>query len=280
MRLALLASLCASLCFPACSRHPAASPIYTFSYGPDPAQRCHFYLPSNPSPQSRPLAVVVHGGAWRDGSPEEIAAAGLFQPLLDRGFLVAAPAYRLAPAHRAPAAAVDLRNAIAAAARLCPRFSGDPARLLLAGFSAGAHLALLAATAPPGAVPSPIARPAAIVSFWGISDLPALLEDPRTRSLATAWLPDPFPYELPSLLSPLRYADRTLVPVLAFHSRHDPLVPFSQSRSLVEAIDAAGGRATLIELDHRSHAPAAPAVQLLYARVFEFLEQTTPNLLP
>jgi acetyl esterase len=86
-----------------------------------------------------PLLVYVHGGGWAAGSPgshRRIACE-----LASRGFAVLVPRYRLGPTHRHPAQLDDLDATIRWSARMLPEAGVDVGRLVLAGDSAGAHLA-------------------------------------------------------------------------------------------------------------------------------------------
>ena len=65
------------------------------------------YLPSD-RPHPAPLAVFVHGGAWRSGSKQRMPLTGLVRD----GFAVASADYRLTPVARFPAQIHDLKAAI------------------------------------------------------------------------------------------------------------------------------------------------------------------------
>ncbi len=92
-------------------------------------------------PDGPPAGVIVwvHGGAWRSGSRADVDLRGLTA----LGWAVASVDYRLSPQARFPAQIHDLKAAVrylrARAAEL-----GLPAdRFVIAGSSAGAHLAAL-----------------------------------------------------------------------------------------------------------------------------------------
>lgn len=90
-----------------------------------------------------PVLVYVHGGGWEGGSPGTHRRVAC--ELAARGFATVVPRYRLAPAHRHPAQLDDLDLTIAWAQAELASDGADPARLALAGDSAGAHLAAAAA---------------------------------------------------------------------------------------------------------------------------------------
>lgn len=89
-------------------------------------------------PRPWPVLVFVHGGGWITGSLNSYAE--LINAFAARGLLTIAPAYRLAPEYIYPAAEIDALHAVRWAQQHAATFGGDPARLCLAGDSAGAQL--------------------------------------------------------------------------------------------------------------------------------------------
>lgn len=104
--------------------------------------RARHYIPADGP--SLPLVLYFHGGGFVIGSLgshdrlcREIAARA--------GCMVLSVGYRLAPEHRHPAAADDARAAIRWLAANAAALGADPARLAVAGDSAGGTLAALVA---------------------------------------------------------------------------------------------------------------------------------------
>jgi acetyl esterase/lipase len=87
-----------------------------------------------------PVVAYFHGGGWLLGSVAayDIVCRALAQA---SGALVVSIAYRLAPEHRFPAAFDDAYAATAWLAEHAEVLGGDPARLAVAGDSAGGNLA-------------------------------------------------------------------------------------------------------------------------------------------
>ena len=130
---------------------PGRAPDHTITYGSLADQTADLYVALDGA--SRPLLVFLHGGFWK---PEYDRAhlACCASALAENGWSVLIPEYRRIPG--APDRTThDVQSAVAAALKLC--VAGAPnaqpvhnGKLLLAGHSAGGHLALwLAATAPP-----------------------------------------------------------------------------------------------------------------------------------
>jgi acetyl esterase len=96
------------------------------------------YTPAGPGPW--PVLVYCHGGGFVVGRLDE------FEPLCtffaeDTPCLVVSVDYRLAPEHPYPAAAEDAWEVLTWVARHIREFGGDPARIAVAGDSAGGNLA-------------------------------------------------------------------------------------------------------------------------------------------
>ncbi|WP_306590773.1 alpha/beta hydrolase [Geothrix sp. 21YS21S-4] len=97
-----------------------------------------------PGPGPHPVLVFFHGGGFVLGT------LGEFEPLCTRlaacaGCIVVSVGYRLAPEAPFPAAVEDAWIALQWTASEAASFDGDPARLAVAGDSAGGNLAALVA---------------------------------------------------------------------------------------------------------------------------------------
>lgn len=102
------------------------------------------YRPAADMP--RPGIVFCHGGGWVQGNLDthDGAAAGLADGI---GAVVVSVDYRLAPEHPYPAAFDDSDAVLRHVAANAAAFGIDPARLAVAGDSAGGNLAAAAALA-------------------------------------------------------------------------------------------------------------------------------------
>lgn len=148
--------------------------IRNVAYGPDPAQRFDLYLPANPS--RAPVVFYVHGGGWANGDKTNPGLADKLAYWLPKGYAVISSNYRMVPVAMPLEQARDIARGVALAQRRAGEWKLDPARMVLMGHSAGAHLvALLGATprllADVGAKP-----PLGVVSLdSGTLDVPALM---------------------------------------------------------------------------------------------------------
>ncbi|MBI3525753.1 MAG: alpha/beta hydrolase [Betaproteobacteria bacterium] len=117
------------------------------AYGADARQRMDVYIP--PNAHAAPVILMVHGGAWQVGDK---TAAGVIENKvarwLPKGIIFISVNYRLSPQADPLIQAKDVALALAKAQALAPSWGGDPARFVLMGHSAGAHLVALLASAP------------------------------------------------------------------------------------------------------------------------------------
>lgn len=118
---------------------PDALQLLDVGYGPDPAQRLDIHLPEEPNG----LAVLwLHGGGWTAG--DRSGTAPVADELVAAGAVVFSADYRLTPEHAFPAQIHDVKRAIRWIKS--QRSNVSDRRLVVAGASAGGHLAALAAT--------------------------------------------------------------------------------------------------------------------------------------
>ena len=98
-------------------------------------------------PAGAPLLIHFHGRHFRMGAKSREARA-IFYRLAGQGWVCASANYRLREAGRFPNSLIDAKKAIAWARRHAPDYDADPTVLFVAGSSAGAHLASMAALTP------------------------------------------------------------------------------------------------------------------------------------
>lgn len=157
----------------------ASKPIATISYGKDPLQVVDLRLPAGLGPY--PVAIVIHGGCWRNDYDTRAGIAGVADALGKRGFATWNIEYRrIGDAGGGwPGTFQDVAAAEDKLAEVAARYKLDLSRVILVGHSSGAHLALWAASRPRLPAPwnavkvKPVAvaaidGPAALAPFVGV----------------------------------------------------------------------------------------------------------------
>lgn len=115
------------------------------AYGGDPLQKLDFWRASTPG---APLVIFVHGGGWKRGDKANATGPAKVTHWQASGYAVASINYRLVPAATVEQQAQDVADAVAALRAQATKLGLDPARIVLMGHSAGAHLAALVGTDP------------------------------------------------------------------------------------------------------------------------------------
>jgi acetyl esterase/lipase len=213
-----------------------------------------------------PTLVYFHGGGWTGGSKE--ISSLVFLPYLEMGWTVVNVEYRLASVSLAPAAVEDSRCALRWMYRNAKQYGFDLGKVVLTGNSAGGHLALTTGVLPatvgmerlcpgdrgPGPVSTEEMKAAAIINWFGITDVVELLDGPNMRSYAVAWLGGLVNREeIAKRVSPLTYVRPGLPPVLTIHGDADPTVPYTQAVRLRQALEKAGVPTELVTVPGGKH---------------------------
>ncbi|HEY1272886.1 MAG TPA: alpha/beta hydrolase [Terriglobales bacterium] len=216
-----------------------------------------------------PVVMMIHGGGWVAGTKEESVLYAV--PFLQMGFSVVNVEYRLGQVSLAPAAVEDCLCALHWIGRNAKKYNFDLTKVVITGGSAGGHLALTTAMIPPSAgfeneclveddegwtghfIDT---RPAiaAVINWFGITDVPDMLEGPNKHGYAVSWLGSlPNREELARQLSPLTYVRPGLPPILTIHGDNDKLVPYSHAVRLHEALTKAGVKNQLYTIKGGGH---------------------------
>jgi acetyl esterase/lipase len=219
----------------------------------------------------RPAVIIIHGGGWVNGTKE-----GMVQnyclPYLEKGFVVANVEYRLAAAAPAPAAVQDVLKAADWFLRHAGKYGVDKKRVIVTGGSAGGHLALMVAMTPKSAKLGPRINVAAVVNFFGITDVGDQLDGPHMQKYAVTWVPEQQGrYDLARRVSPMAYVRKDLPPVLTIHGDADRTVPYEHGVNLTRALRDAGADAELLPVPGGGHGFPPEKMAEIYPRIWEFL---------
>ena len=122
------------------SHHARASVACTLdlAYGAEPSERLDVFAPRA---TGAPVLVYIHGGYWRalDKRDQSFVAP----PFVAAGAMVVLPNYALCPAVRIEHIVLQLVRALAWVWRHAAEHGGDRSRIVVAGHSAGGHLAAM-----------------------------------------------------------------------------------------------------------------------------------------
>ncbi len=229
-----------------------AAPPLDLAYGPEPDQHGALRLPDGHGPH--PVAVLLHGGFWRDPWQRDLMDP-LAVALTARGYATWNAEYRRVGAGGGwPATLVDAAAAVDHVAQLAADHPLDPARTVLVGHSAGGQLALWSAGRDRAPAGPPAVPPAGVVALAPVADLVAAFEAGLGDGAVEAFLrrtpaggPDRYASASPAARLPLG-ARQVLV-----HGAADDLVPLDLSRRYVKAAAAAGDPVSLVEVPDAGH---------------------------
>ena len=110
-------------------------------YGSSARERLDFFPCGRPN---APTVVYIHGGYWQFNDKEPYAFLG--EALLPAGFNLVLVEYTLAPAARMDQIVAEIRRSVAWVIDHAGELAIDPARVFVAGHSAGGHLTAVAMT--------------------------------------------------------------------------------------------------------------------------------------
>ena len=151
----------------------ASAPSATIAYGVDPLQVADLRVPRGKGPF--PVAVLIHGGCWRADVDDRTSIAAVADALGKQGIATWNVGYRRTgnPGGGWPGSFQDIAAAIDKLPSAAGRYHLDMARVSFVGHSAGAHLALWAASRPKLGAPwsgSPV-HPVSVVAIDGPATL-------------------------------------------------------------------------------------------------------------
>jgi acetyl esterase/lipase len=232
-----------------------------FGRGGDIDLRLDIYYPS--IEQTKRTAVVqLHGGGFTRGAKENIAAN--CRAFAERGYVAIASQYRLVDHGHWPAQIEDVKAAIRWTRANLDRLGVDGDKIAVAGYSAGATLALIAAGGNDaglegnGGNASVSSGVAACLAFY-----PPDVIRPGHQLMAPNASDEAY-----RQASPITYARAGAAPTSLFHATSDTNIPFEASTHLFEAFREAGVPVEMHIFDGLSHVfdrhPefAAPAIEI------------------
>ena len=211
--------------------------IYEIQYGDDPQQRFDLYLPANRNSDTK-ILVFIHGGGWNTGDKADFTV--ILSALKGNEFAYANVNYRYANAALGITyedQIADIRAALDLLITKSAEFVISPDQIIIAGHSAGGHLALYTAynNNTDGAIKAAIslAGPTDLTAdhFLYTPDLTPLVENMTGTTYlsdTTAWIN----------ASPITFVNPSSPPTLLQYCGLDFTVPASQGEALAAVLAA------------------------------------------
>lgn len=219
---------------------------FDLRYGARDAQRLDLFVPRRAAADAAralpPLLVFIHGGYWQELSKQESAFAAA--DCVAQGIAFAAIDYTLAPHAGVADIVVECREALAWLHGNAAALGVDAARIVVAGSSAGAHLAALVAS--PGATGAGGALVKAAVLVSGIYELEPLV---GTSINALLGLTPESARALSPALQPLQGFPRSIVCWGAVETTEFK----RQSLDFAARLERAGTECQVFEVAQRNH---------------------------
>jgi acetyl esterase/lipase len=196
----------------------------------------------------RSAVILLHGGGWARGHRDDMH--GYARILRARGFLVIASEYRLIDEAPWPAQIIDVKDTIRWVRRNADWLRIDPEKIALQGFSAGGHLAMLAAATADKPIfgedhphPGGSAAVGAVVALFAP---PALTRDMfPVRPPPVADLLGDGDEEVAKAASPLHHIGPSFPPTFLLNGMADPMMPYQVTLRLFERLTANGTKVDL-----------------------------------
>jgi acetyl esterase/lipase len=242
-------------------------PNITYSIANNTELKLDLYLPKDHS-KPLPILMLFHGGGWVAGQKER----NVFQllPYLSLGWAVVNVEYRIANNSPAPAAVEDCRCALRWVVYHAKQYNFDLSKIVLTGGSAGGHLALITGMLPEQSIfdrqcptndsvrwkngTEPQMKVAAIVNWYGITDVTELIDGPNSKHYAIEWFGSTINRkDLAQIVSPITYVRPGLPPIITIHGDKDDIVPYSQAVRLHAELDKAGVPNQLVTINNAKH---------------------------
>lgn len=213
--------------------------VRDLAYGAAPRQKLDIYAP-RVAAAGRPVLVFFYGGNWDSGDRDDYAFAG--RAFAELGYVAVLPDYTHTHERPYPAFMEDAGAALAWIAAHVAEYGGDPQRVIVAGHSAGAYIALTLALDPRWCAAGLIR---AAIGLAGPYDFLPFDSPVSTRTFGQA--PD-----LPAT-QPVNHVHAGAPPVLLATGDADRTVQPRNSIALKARLTQAGGAAELILYPGLSH---------------------------
>ena len=213
----------------------------------------HLFFPVDmPEGEKRPVIIYFHGGSWSEGKPDWDFNACRYYA--DQGWVAATVEYRIADRHGSlPMESVmDAKSAVRWIRENAEAFNIDTEKVVVAGNSAGGHLAMMTAMDEAlneaGEYTSVSAVPNAVMVNSGVFDLTDegswIRRGLRERGLDEG---------LVTTISPVYIVRKDMPPMLIIHGTEDRNVPFETATAFVKKMKKAKNKIEFHAIEGANH---------------------------
>ena len=213
-----------------------------YGTGGDRDLRLDIYRPEKKA-HNHTAVLLLHGGAWRFGDKSMMEIFG--PELAGHGFVVLAPEYRLLGQAPWPAQLEDVKTSILWTKAQAASLDIDPERVVVQGFSAGGHLALMAGGTPDSSEFKGKGNDnisdcvAATVAFFPAIEF--TIDTPRPGMIRASKLLGESPSaEAARKASPIHYVSRKFPPTFLLHGTADDRISCLSSQRMFDALHEKG----------------------------------------
>jgi dipeptidyl aminopeptidase/acylaminoacyl peptidase len=255
------------------------------AYGADKEQTMDIYssVDAKKLKNKNYTVVFLHGGGYyiSDKSREE----RYIQPYLKKGMNVVNMNYRIK--RGIPIATEDLTYALNYLKATNSTNHLNLSRVLLTGFSAGAHIAsMVAVTANDAAYPHKLdegIKIAAVINFSGPVDGLDVVEKvfmsnevPIMKEIGNSLFVESMEYapkEFVKKYEPITYFDKNDPPFFVWHGAKDDQVPASTFEKFVDLLNQDKQKNEVMYLPEGLHSPSTSQLKDAYEKIFVFLDR-------
>ncbi len=219
------------------------------AYGTHSRQKLDVYLPTGTRAKSRGMVVFGYGGGYTDGNRDEYRFIG--QVFASLGLVTIIYDYRLHPEVRFPTYLEDAALALRWSYDNAAKYGADKYAMILAGHSAGAHIAAMLATNPVhlemvGLQPRSLSLVLCLAGGYDFWNAQTGFISPDIAQVMQG--------AAPQATQPLEFLSPFVPPMLLMHGTADQVLPIAQARTFATRAKSIGADVTLLEYggDHAS----------------------------
>jgi acetyl esterase/lipase len=212
-------------------------------------ERMDIYSPVSTIAGLRPAVILIHGGGWSTGNKSDKRVLQAAEFFVTKGYVAISIEYKLTSYEGKPFKSkklkgawpqniYDCKTAVRFAKECSEQLNVDKNRIIVMGFSAGGHLAMLTGYSSQseqinsgGLYTEQSNDVHAIINFYGIPDVRkwggAVFIDTPQKANPRQW----------ALASPVEHADQDSPPILIVHGTADDTVSFKLSEEFVAILE-------------------------------------------